>query len=390
MVHAGDFTLVPYPKPDQTALYWRAYFQDHNWAIYQLRQQEQGEDTDVRYTDLLMTAAGLDTTRPEDKIYGMYGCAKRLGLDWPTPDYTKSVAQIYTEATVACFRQDKDLEIMNLAMGPAVGGIGLPSWVPEFSGSYNTPSLSKPPRLPVRSPGDKQCSGASQCGWNFIPDGRHLKVKGRRFDYIAAVGEPWGVISLIKLPGDTKVFGMRYQNCERFINSIGSWFGVILQRNKIRDGSTNLADEFLATSDLADLLASASAGPQILESHDEIVKNISLTVTYTGKSHEDLLTLHVDRGDDNITTIGQFSNSMCPFGWQLVFRTENNLCMGTSNCSAKAGDLLVIFHGMDSPCVIRPCAGGFNFIGRAFVEGTLDGVFWEGGSNEDDEWFTLM
>jgi hypothetical protein len=66
------------------------------------------------------------------------------------------------------------------------------------------------------------------------------------------------------------------------------------------------------------------------------------------------------------------------------------LCIGISNYNAEAGDLLVVFHGMKSPCVIRPCAGGFNFIGSAFVEGILNGEFWEGGSNEDDEWFTLI
>lgn len=387
LVHAADFKFVPYSNPDATALHWATYVSGHSWAIQCLQQKEQGKETVFHSADLLLMAGELNATRPEDKIYGLYGCATRLGLDWPTPDYTKSVAQIYIEATVASFRKDNDIGIMGMAIDSAVGELGLPSWVPEFSGPTHVSSLSKPPKLAAELLQDKQCSGASQCEWNFIPEQRHLKVKGRRFDYITAVSEPWRTISLMTLPEDTSIMEARVQNLERFKNCIGSWFEVTLQRNKIRESSTSLADKLVAISDLADLVANAD--PEVFGSSDRVAENFSRIITYTGKSG-DLLTFLADCDDDNVETIRQAVNNMLQFQWKLIFRTTNKLCIGISNYNAEAGDLLVVFHGMKSPCVIRPCAGGFNFIGSAFVEGILNGEFWEGGSNEDDEWFTLI
>lgn len=384
--YAADFTLVPYSKLDIIALRWRTYIRGHRWAMYHLWQQEQGTDTNVDYSELLMTTADLNATRPEDQIYGMYGCAKRLRLDWPAPDYKKSVAQIYTEATVASFRKDKDLKIMTMAIGPAVGKSGFPSWVPDFSGSTSTPSLLKPPELATGFATDKQCSGASQCMWNFILDGRHLEVKGRRFDYVAAVSEPWRAVPPLTNTENMSTIEVAYQNVERFISCIDSSFEVALQRNKNRDSSTNLADELVAILDLAGLFESAYSDFQSL---DRVAENISL-ITHTRKSDGDLITYQIDREDDNFEAIDEFSSTMHLFQWTLVFHTANKFCMGISNYNVKVGDLLVVFHGMKVPCLIRPCAGGFNFIGHAFVEGVLNGEFWEGGSDEDNEWFTLI
>ena len=387
-MYAADLELVPYSKLDATARYWVKYIASHRLVIYYLQQQEQGKDAEIEFISILQVARDLNATRPEDQIYGLYGCAKRLGLDWPTPDYTKSVAQVYTDAVVACFRKDKELGIIMGAVGPAVGELGLPSWVPDFSGSFDTPSLLKPPELVAGSATAKQCSGASRCEWNFIPDGRHLKVKGRRFDYIEAVGETWRTLPPMRQTEDNTVFEVRVQNSKRFVNCIGSWIEVVLQRNKIRDSSTNLADDSVAISDLADFVANAN--PHIPESLDRIIENITLVITSTRKSDVDLRKSVIDRDNDNYRTIREFTTNMSLFAWKLVFRTTNQLCMGISNYNATAGDLFVIFHGMKSPCLIRPCAEGFNFIGEAFVEGTLNGEFWKGGSDENDEWFTLI
>ena len=133
LVEAADFTRVPYSKLDGGALHWRMYLGNHYATKLCLRLQEEGQDAGYSHFDLLIFAVTLDATRPEDKIYGMYGCAKRMGLNWPTPDYTKSIAQIYTEVTVACFQQSEELANMNIAISTASGGMGLPSLVPDIS-----------------------------------------------------------------------------------------------------------------------------------------------------------------------------------------------------------------------------------------------------------------
>jgi hypothetical protein len=51
---------------------------------------------------------------------------------------------------------------------------------------------------------------------------------------------------------------------------------------------------------------------------------------------------------------------------------------------------VVVVCGMKVPYLIRPGPNGFTFVGAAFVDGILDGEFWNAGSNADNEWFELV
>ncbi|KAJ8109003.1 hypothetical protein OPT61_g7776 [Boeremia exigua] len=151
LVAAADFTQVPYSKLDVQAIHWKSYLLGHAATIRCLQLREQGELVELEHMALFTILSMLEATRPEDKIYGMYGCAKRLGLNWPVPDYTKSVAQIYTEATIACLQQSQSLAVLSMAVGPATGPLGLPSWVPDFSSCLKTFSPSNPPTLALEA-----------------------------------------------------------------------------------------------------------------------------------------------------------------------------------------------------------------------------------------------
>jgi hypothetical protein len=333
----------------------------------------------------------LDVTQPEDKIHAMYGYAKRMELDWPIPDYTKSVAQIYTEVTVACFRQSKDLGAILMAIGPASEEFGLPSWVPDFSRRFTDYSPSKPPKTDLVPFRNKQCSGATECDWILEPDGRRLKVKGRIVDYITAISKPWQADSTTTLLG-----GADFNSGQVFdslIECIGSWYEVALQRSMTHNGGADSAHQFVAISDLVGLLTSAHLGRTTLP--DQFAEHISVLISCTRRDMVALRTVFIHPGNDNnqISITPQMQQAiecLMPMIWKLIFRTTVKSCMGISNYNAKAGDLLVVLHGMASPCVIRPCAGGFNFIGGAFVPELMNGEFWERGSDEDDEWFTLI
>ncbi|RYN45515.1 hypothetical protein AA0114_g8965 [Alternaria tenuissima] len=391
LAFATDFTRVPYSKPDSLSLHWRSYLEGHNACIYHLRLKEKGEEAKVHHQYLLTIVANLDVTQPEDKIHAMYGYAKRMELDWPIPDYTKSVAQIYTEVTVACFRQSKDLGAILMAIGPASEEFGLPSWVPDFSRRFTDYSPSKPPKTDLVPFRNKQCSGATECDWILEPDGRRLKVKGRIVDYITAISKPWQADSTTTLLG-----GADFNSGQVFdslIECIGSWYEVALQRSMTHNGGADSAHQFVAISDLVGLLTSAHLGHTTLP--DQFAEHISVLISCTRRDMVALRTVFIHPGNDNnqISITPQMQQAiecLMPMIWKLIFRTTVKSCMGISNYNAKAGDLLVVLHGMASPCVIRPCAGGFNFIGGAFVPELMNGEFWERGSDEDDEWFTLI
>jgi hypothetical protein len=432
LVEAADFTRVPYSKLDGGALHWRMYIGNHYATKLCLQLQEEGQDAGLNHFDLLVFAVTLDATRPEDKIHGMYGCAKRMGLNWPTPDYTKSVAQIYTEVTVACFQQSKDLAIMTMAIGPASEELGLPSWVPDFSRRTTATNSVRTLRIPKATHAqNKQCSGVTPCEWIIMPDERRLKVKGRRFDYVAAIGEPWQLDMATTLNGGAPGNSNSGQIVIGLLNCIDSWFDVALQRNRLHNNSTNVADELAdcmvetttklqrdsiahprikndelaAVSDLAHLLMSGNAltiGNARTEPPDRLAEHLSCLIRSNRVDDMDLQTTFFCHPDDDLSKyvrygeivlsqdLHQAIEYISPFTRKLVFRTAKNPCIGISNCNARPGDLLVVLHGMVSPCLVRPCEGGFNFIGEAFVDWIMDGEFWEGGSDKDDEWFILI
>ena len=48
--------------------------------------------------------------------------------------------------------------------------------------------------------------------------------------------------------------------------------------------------------------------------------------------------------------------------------------MGLCPALARKGDMLVIIHGVDTPCVPRRCRNGrFRFIGQSYVHGLMHG-----------------
>ncbi|KAI8654308.1 hypothetical protein NCS56_01387800 [Fusarium sp. Ph1] len=71
-------------------------------------------------------------TNPKDKIFALYGLSQKLKKPMPQPDYTQSIAEIYTKATVAIMQQDNSLwPLENLWSENRRDD--LPSWVPDWS-----------------------------------------------------------------------------------------------------------------------------------------------------------------------------------------------------------------------------------------------------------------
>ncbi|KAI8653524.1 HET domain-containing protein [Fusarium keratoplasticum] len=71
-------------------------------------------------------------TNPKDKIFALYGLSQKLGKPMPQPDYTQSISEIYTRATVAIMQQDNSLwPLENLWSENRRDD--LPSWVPDWS-----------------------------------------------------------------------------------------------------------------------------------------------------------------------------------------------------------------------------------------------------------------
>jgi hypothetical protein len=83
-------------------------------------------------TELLGMGRHQVATNPKDAVFGMYGILQKLDSTIPPPDYSKSVEDIYIEATKLAIMHDNSLEIL-LETSENRDLPELPSWVPDWN-----------------------------------------------------------------------------------------------------------------------------------------------------------------------------------------------------------------------------------------------------------------
>ncbi|KAK2748256.1 heterokaryon incompatibility protein [Colletotrichum kahawae] len=107
-----------------------------NGQTIQRGQSEVAErNEEGKLSSLVQHARIRHATNPKDKIFGLFGISQRLRQPFPNPDYTQSVARVYTEATMAIIRHENTLwPLDNVWSGNRQSG--LPSWVPDWSDDY--------------------------------------------------------------------------------------------------------------------------------------------------------------------------------------------------------------------------------------------------------------
>jgi hypothetical protein len=77
-------------------------------------------------------------TDPLDYIYGLLRVAAD-SADFPTPDYTRSVAELYTQVTRTWVQRDNNMSsLADYSIQGAFEISGLPSWAPNWAGFRNT------------------------------------------------------------------------------------------------------------------------------------------------------------------------------------------------------------------------------------------------------------
>ncbi|KAF7548499.1 hypothetical protein G7Z17_g7002 [Cylindrodendrum hubeiense] len=367
MTVGADFTRLPYSNinSDSSGNYWRIHLAYHDTMQGFMRRREQGEPTSnfgIKLKDvLLFPALGLEATRPEDKIFGLYGICKRFGFEIPAPDYRKPIAVIYTEAARAILLGDQGLDLLSMVQESPGWAYGIPSWVPDFSGSNRKWSPSTLPHMFVSKRENPKVSGQTQTQYQFEPDGRGLRVKGRRLSPICAVGQPWVVDSSTNVLGDAREQTGQYAT--GLIDCIKSWFEVIR-------GHPHCVHDGVTMELMVRVLAQEAATPYATESLESLVRHLSVLVGISGSNDEALYTTLADPQDNpgGFSHMGNYNISaemqrsilhIYDLCWKTVFRTAHNF-LGTGTHSAKVGDVVVVLQGCSTAAIVRPCTGGYK------------------------------
>ncbi|VUC32918.1 unnamed protein product [Clonostachys rosea] len=98
-----------------------------------LHQRMQSQDR-----NLFGLISMLSTTVAQDRIYGLYAVFRRMGIDIPEPDYSKSVEEIFEETARAIISGRENLTIL-LSCVRVEENNSFPSWIPEWTKPYQLP-----------------------------------------------------------------------------------------------------------------------------------------------------------------------------------------------------------------------------------------------------------
>jgi hypothetical protein len=133
-----------------------------------------GSNKNCSISAFLGLVRSKQSTKPDDKIYGLYGIFDDLRIQGlPKVDYDRPVHETYTAVAVAAIKSEKCLDILyHIGLPQLIPK--LPSWVPDWS---NTAYI-----WPIRV--DRSyASGLSKPSYSF--NRTHLTVKGFIIDSIA-------------------------------------------------------------------------------------------------------------------------------------------------------------------------------------------------------------
>ncbi|KAK3321425.1 heterokaryon incompatibility protein-domain-containing protein [Cercophora scortea] len=184
--------------------------------------------------DVLWAATQHDATDPKDKIYGVYSLLQHFGYAYPAPDYSKDVAQIYTETVLTTMQQQRSLQILELLYSSNPTFVGLPSWVPDWSRGVSFGQTQMPPSIFARNMGGRCATRGSRIvGEGILPEclpGNRLRLRGQPFDVIKLCSAPFPVYEkgATNLPSsDAKFAYIQYQ--ANVLKTYHDWTNMLRQ-----------------------------------------------------------------------------------------------------------------------------------------------------------------
>ncbi|KAK1830700.1 heterokaryon incompatibility protein-domain-containing protein [Podospora conica] len=412
IIAATDFSRLPLSDElSLTASHWRAYTLYYTSAQMWIRQREDpsanpGVPRPTLAQVILPPAILYEATRPEDKVHALYGICKRLGYDLPAPDYTKSLATVYTEAARAILAQDGpqalDALLQNACESRSGWSQNIPSWVPNLSSCLRKWSSTNLPNMYLNDRSNTWPAGrpTQPCKYELEPDSPKLRVKGRRMDVVREAGKPWEIDNTTNmfgsapLPTGSHIFSL--------LEFLESWLAVTSRSMENPLSPTATTATTAALSRLAKVLAGDTRGSPSDADLEELARYLGLAMRL-GKLDEDRPKTvlcdplmepqeYVQFGEKCFLSKAmhaQLGRIMPGMGWKTVFRTTRGY-LGVGPHAAREGDIVVVFHGCSMAALVKRWGEGYRYVGPAYVAGMMHGEFWESGGKGDDEWFELM
>lgn len=357
------------------------------------------------------TAAGLliggrlqMATDPKDAVFGTYGILQRLKIPLLPPSYTKTIQEIYTEATKAAIEHDKSLLVlMETFESKAVAN--LPSWVPDWSVEKKT----------ITSTRDFSATKASHCDFTFLL-GHLLSVNGIVIDTIAqcAPGE-FPSTDNPKSECSTYIRPERHRAAELLAHEIiPSWIEAASALTSYPTGEdvsqafglTMVSESRHMMTEIpvvegsgfqywlqSHLMETGNSEPALLKEgkswstpspvfRDELVKKLdALEEKPTYANEAEYASLCIKLNSDAVI----YDTYVHIFSTRTVFFTTEGGYMGKGLLGIEKGDKIILVAGTTMPLVARRIGDNYRLFGPCYIHGVMYGERWPRDESEVGE-----
>ncbi|KAK5940735.1 hypothetical protein PMZ80_007152 [Knufia obscura] len=396
---------------------------------------------------IMCDAREKEATNVKDKVFALYGVFQELKIApaLPSPDYSKSIEDIYRELTVAGIESDKHLYVLYDApsdhrhLRP-----GLASWVPDWSDPGWRGRGNMDSRIAVSR--DRFCAaGPADPSWKFSADGRQLLLRGKIIDEIIFCGQPLccladsNIVAQLTNPRDSasrNTAAEEYKDDLReAYTTLKSWVQICSWYDKYPTTGETAAQAFCRTL-TQDFGVEDNNNP---ESKLEASNAWFRTMSSSNPDVEVFRAVHGDRlgarkNDDTLIEYviresppamlplaaiqmkpgGSFHSAARTFSTRKGFFITEAGRMGTAAARVEAGqgeprravnlveagDQIAVLAGLEMPLVLRPVNIGdgkgaigdeqkgkrvYRLVTHAYVHGIMYGEVWEDKSRPLEE-----
>lgn len=339
---------------------------------------------------ILAWAREKASTEPKDKVFALFGVLKELGIQFPPPDYKKSLEHIYTEAAVASITHDRNLHVL-FEVPSDNRRLGLPSWVPDWSDvGWKSPD---PRKAVIR--GRFSPSRSADPKWSFSQDQLRLPLSGKVVDTVDHLGTPLEVGDEIQTGFLQIASGqLRLTDLLRTMNSafgvLKSWVNVslgyegyptgetvqmALQRTLVADESPNGETfdawyQIMTATDVSSLAVAVGRFQQSSQSSPATSgTSIKALLEQTSEELRSFLSLTMGPASEYHFAAIRHSHKKC-------FLTTTKGYFGTAAGPIQLNDKVALLAGLEMPVILRNVGQGYEYITHVYVQGLMYGEAW--------------
>ncbi|KAI0386940.1 HET-domain-containing protein [Hypomontagnella monticulosa] len=345
------------------------------WRMAQMAdlQKKRGP---TEFLDVASRFRHRQATNPRDKVFGVLGLANDLPKD--IIDYEKSIAEIYSSATIECIKNSGNLDVLSHVLPKsqkipkdeaAQENHSLPSWVPDWSdhrpneawrllGLCERQSLTK-----LFNACHQNSQACPEC-----PSQSQLGLMGIFFDKIHEFGE-----SMIFRSNTVKPSVLR--NWRKMVNIDNEPEAPYISGSTMFDAYWRTLCMNTAFADDSSVAGSKKANADTRALHDTAWWELLLHDKYTD------LPGQTRRYDTPVIRAFLSHIGFLSSGRKLFISEKGYL--GLAPEDAQDGDEIWILNGGRVPLILRPIReapveatqSDYTFVGDSYVHGIMDGEF---------------